>query len=117
MPTQKQSGSSITRIDDHIIDISKLDKDDMNAILRHKGKIPLSKEERAFLEAIHGNLLSSTIILQNTITLIMDNQNMPDDQKKEVVSDINMMIDDNNHLLSIPIKDIGCGYTFKQEEK
>ena len=116
MVIKKETQKRMTVIDNLIVDLSLMDKDDMNAILKHKGLVPLSKEERLYLDAIHTGLMSTNLLLNNIVPIVEDNDKIDKNQKSIIIADIKSKIEENDNLLSVSIQDVGHGYVFKREE-
>lgn len=93
-----------------------MDKGDINTILKNKGLVPLSREERKYLEAVHEGLMSTNLILQDIVHLIQSNKEINTQQKNNIIKSIAEQIDKNDNLLTISMQEIGYGYVFKREE-
>jgi hypothetical protein len=115
MPTYQNKGKTLAVFDEHIVDLSKIDKSDVNAILQDKGMVPLSREERNYLESVHNNLALSTQMIADLISVFADDKSSKK-ERKEITEDAEWLISGNSNLLEIGIGEIGKGYSFYKEE-
>lgn len=116
MATKQYRQNSMAIMNEHILDLTKLDKEDLNIVLRDKGLIPLSQEERRFLQALHSQLHTTTLLLQNLLPIIQDNPNIPDKDMASIMDEITGTTEDNYGVLAVTIDDIGHGHVIKAEE-
>ena len=104
--------SNIALINDNIVMLSNVDRADMNTILQDMGMIPLSKEEREYLQDIHDNLNYTTGILSEAISIMKKNN-----EDISLIEDADNIIRENMELLEVTIDEVGHGFDFSLEEE
>ncbi len=116
MLIQQPGMNKIAFIDGHLVDMSGIDKEDVNIILQEKGMIPLSRGEREYLEALHRSLETTTLLLESLLPAITTNPHISKEQKDELEDEIMSVIEENEGVLSVTINDIGHGHHITRGE-
>jgi len=111
MYTKPKKQSKLAIIGDNIVNLSTMDKDDLSIIMQNEGFIPLSKDERDYLEQLHYKF-SINIDIMKKVALILSDE----DSNAHITSILNDAVGDSINLLDVGIDDIGRGYVITKEE-
>ncbi len=111
----QSKSNKIVMINDHILmNLENVDRKDLDITLMHNGMLPLSINERKYLEALHDNLSKSTKIFQDLYEIMESSNDIMDIE--EIRTSITKAIDNNEGVLQVKIDDIGRGFEVTKEE-
>ena len=115
MSIKLKSKNKIAIVGDNLLDLSKVDADDLNIILQHEGLLPISQGERDFLTHLHDSLHTTTEALQTALLLLEEEADTSTEEYSVITASFRRKIRDNIGVLAVKIDDIGKGYVIKKE--
>lgn len=111
MPIQNNQKNKIVFINGVLVDLSSIDRQDLDIILSSNGKIPLSSDERKFLEYMHERLKLSTRAIEKLTKIILESKLIDTEETDLILAEMHEITEESYNVLALSIDNIGKGFS------